>query len=299
MFVPVLTATLTTLVGVHSAGADRRTDGRRRVDAADRDGVRARCVAGRVFSRVARASARQLREDGEARRSHGARWKPAERARDRLEARFVHFRDVHFMGLVRRALDYPGATLCAAVGGIVCALSLVISQHVGINFVTGFDIESLDSRRRVQRVGNRCRQGRVHRRTRAHARRDERRDRFGESARLGDEAQRRDVQRRAPDRHAIRIDRRASTNTRRIARCARRRSRTQWREQIEGAAVRRAVRARRRRRRECRPARCHARVARRDARIGEGRRRSSWPRCCVRSKACRTSATTCRTARSN
>jgi len=74
-----------------------------------------------------------------------ARWKPAERARDWLETHFLHFRDVYFMGLVRRALDYPGATLCAAVGGIVCALSLVVSQHVGINFVTGFDIESLEA----------------------------------------------------------------------------------------------------------------------------------------------------------
>ncbi len=74
-----------------------------------------------------------------------ARWQPGERARAWLETRFMRFRDVYFMGLVRRALDYPGATLCAAVGAIACALSLVASQHVGINFVTGFDIESLEA----------------------------------------------------------------------------------------------------------------------------------------------------------
>lgn len=74
-----------------------------------------------------------------------ARPKRAEQARRWLETKFLHFRDVYFMGLVRRALDYPGATLCAGVGGILCALSLVISQHVGINFVTGFDIESIEA----------------------------------------------------------------------------------------------------------------------------------------------------------
>jgi multidrug efflux pump subunit AcrB len=67
------------------------------------------------------------------------------RLRDWLERGFVDFRDRRFMKLVRRALDYPGATLCAAVGGIVCAFSLVLSQHVGINFITGFDIEALSA----------------------------------------------------------------------------------------------------------------------------------------------------------
>ena len=49
------------------------------------------------------------------------------------------------MPLVRRAIDNPGATLAAAVGAMVCAVSLVASQHVGVNFVTGFDFESLEA----------------------------------------------------------------------------------------------------------------------------------------------------------
>ncbi|MEZ5559447.1 MAG: efflux RND transporter permease subunit [Pseudomonadales bacterium] len=65
--------------------------------------------------------------------------------RARFDARFFGFRDRYFMPLVRRALDYPGATLSAALGGIVIAWSLIASQHVGIAFVTGFDIESLEA----------------------------------------------------------------------------------------------------------------------------------------------------------
>ena len=98
-----------------------------------------------------------------------ARWKPAERARDWLETRFLHFRDVYFMGLVRRALDNPGATLCAAVGGIVCALSLVDFAACRHQFRHRFRHRVARSRHRVQRRGNRRRQGRVHRRTRTHA----------------------------------------------------------------------------------------------------------------------------------
>lgn len=65
--------------------------------------------------------------------------------RGRFEARFLHFRDQRFMPWVRRALAYPGATVCAALGGVLCAGALVASQHVGFNLVTGFDIESLEA----------------------------------------------------------------------------------------------------------------------------------------------------------
>src|SRR5690606_37866419 len=60
----------------------------------------------------------------------------------RFEEAFERFRDRRAMPLVRRALAYPGATLCGAVGGLLIAASLVASQHVGVNMVLGFDIES-------------------------------------------------------------------------------------------------------------------------------------------------------------
>jgi multidrug efflux pump subunit AcrB len=63
--------------------------------------------------------------------------------RERFDAAFRRLRDRRFQPLLERALTYPGATLCAAVGAMVCALSLILSQHVGVNFVTGFDIEAV------------------------------------------------------------------------------------------------------------------------------------------------------------
>ncbi|HEX7038030.1 MAG TPA: efflux RND transporter permease subunit [Pseudomonadales bacterium] len=63
----------------------------------------------------------------------------------RFEEAFERFRDRRVMPLVRRALAYPGATVCAAVGGLMIAFALVASQHVGVNMVLGFDIESLEA----------------------------------------------------------------------------------------------------------------------------------------------------------
>jgi len=65
--------------------------------------------------------------------------------RERFDNAFRRFRDQRFEPLVRRTLDYPGATLCAAIGAAVCAVSLIASQHVGVNFVTGFDIEAVSA----------------------------------------------------------------------------------------------------------------------------------------------------------
>ncbi len=65
--------------------------------------------------------------------------------RARFDQAFFNFRDQRFMPLVTRALDYPGATVCAAVGGFILALSLMMSGHVGFAFVTGFDFESLEA----------------------------------------------------------------------------------------------------------------------------------------------------------
>lgn len=65
--------------------------------------------------------------------------------RQRFDAAFTRLRRERFEPLVRRALDYPGATVCAALGAMICAFSLVASQHVGIAFVMGFDLQSLSA----------------------------------------------------------------------------------------------------------------------------------------------------------
>jgi multidrug efflux pump subunit AcrB len=65
------------------------------------------------------------------------------RLRQRFDDAFRRFRDARFAPLLRLTLAYPGATLMAAIGSVVCAVSLVASQHVGVNFVTGFDVESV------------------------------------------------------------------------------------------------------------------------------------------------------------
>ncbi len=63
--------------------------------------------------------------------------------RARFDARFMRFRDETFQPLLTRALEHPGATVTAALASMVVAVSLVASQHLGVNLVTGFDFESL------------------------------------------------------------------------------------------------------------------------------------------------------------
>ncbi len=72
---------------------------------------------------------------------------PAEKPawRQRFETGFERFRDQRFLPLVEKALDNPGTTLCAAIAGMIVAFSLVASQHVGFNLVTGFDFESVEA----------------------------------------------------------------------------------------------------------------------------------------------------------
>ena len=65
--------------------------------------------------------------------------------RTRFEQGFARFRDERFAPLVDAALHNPGTTLVAAIGAVVVAASLVASQHVGFNLVTGFDFESLEA----------------------------------------------------------------------------------------------------------------------------------------------------------
>ncbi len=63
--------------------------------------------------------------------------------RQRFDGAMLRFREQRFMPLVRRALTCPGATVCAALGGMMIVISLIASQHVGVALVTGFDIESV------------------------------------------------------------------------------------------------------------------------------------------------------------
>lgn len=65
--------------------------------------------------------------------------------RDRFDAAFIRVRDTRFMPVVRKALDHPGTTLLTACSAMLIAITLVAAQHVGINFVTGFDFESLEA----------------------------------------------------------------------------------------------------------------------------------------------------------
>ncbi|MCZ6888591.1 MAG: efflux RND transporter permease subunit [Gammaproteobacteria bacterium] len=65
--------------------------------------------------------------------------------RARFDAGFERFRDTRFKPLVERALDYPGATVCAAIGGVACAFALISAQHVGVNLATGWDLESVEA----------------------------------------------------------------------------------------------------------------------------------------------------------
>ncbi len=63
----------------------------------------------------------------------------------RFDAAFARFLDVRFMPFARAALDKPGATLSTAIGAMICGVSLIASQHVGVHFVTGFDFESIQA----------------------------------------------------------------------------------------------------------------------------------------------------------
>ncbi len=81
---------------------------------------------------------------GHLRRSLSHIKKPSEDSfRARFDRAFLSFRDRKFLPLADKVLKYPGATVSAAVGGILIAFSLVASQHVGFAMNIGFDLESL------------------------------------------------------------------------------------------------------------------------------------------------------------
>jgi multidrug efflux pump subunit AcrB len=65
--------------------------------------------------------------------------------RARFDAAFTRFRDERFMPVVHAALRAPAITLCAALGGVMLAVALIAGNHVRLNMVTGFSIESLEA----------------------------------------------------------------------------------------------------------------------------------------------------------
>ncbi|MCZ6870272.1 MAG: efflux RND transporter permease subunit [Gammaproteobacteria bacterium] len=67
------------------------------------------------------------------------------RFRQRFDAAFRRLREERFRPLLRRALDYPGATFCTALIAVLLASALVISGRVNVNFITGFSLESLEA----------------------------------------------------------------------------------------------------------------------------------------------------------
>ena len=67
------------------------------------------------------------------------------RFRQWFDTRFSAFRERYYRPVLRMALDNPGATLFTALGFVVLSLSLVISGRLGVNFVTGMSLETLEA----------------------------------------------------------------------------------------------------------------------------------------------------------
>ena len=67
------------------------------------------------------------------------------RFRARFDAGFEVFREQWFRPLLQRALARPGVTLCCAIAAMAMAFSLIASQRVGLNMVTGMQFESLQA----------------------------------------------------------------------------------------------------------------------------------------------------------
>jgi len=67
------------------------------------------------------------------------------RFRTWFDARFLHIKQNYYRPVLEKALAYPGATLCTALSCVVLAFSLAASGRVGVNFVTGIDLETLEA----------------------------------------------------------------------------------------------------------------------------------------------------------
>ncbi len=67
------------------------------------------------------------------------------RFREWFDGKFFAFRERIYRPVLRTALANPGATLFTAVGCVVLAFSLSASGRVGINFVTGMSLQTIEA----------------------------------------------------------------------------------------------------------------------------------------------------------
>ena len=65
--------------------------------------------------------------------------------RQSFDASFASFRENYYLPLLKRSLNNPGTTVCIAFGCVIVAFSLAVSGRVGVNFITGMDIETLEA----------------------------------------------------------------------------------------------------------------------------------------------------------
>ncbi len=65
--------------------------------------------------------------------------------RQSFGAGFKRIKHTYYEPLLKLALDNPGTTICTALGCVIVAFSLAASGRVGVNFVTGMDLETLEA----------------------------------------------------------------------------------------------------------------------------------------------------------
>lgn len=67
------------------------------------------------------------------------------RFREWFDSRFFAFRERYYRPVLKTALANPGATLFTAIGCVVLAFSLAASGRVGVNFVTGMSLQTIEA----------------------------------------------------------------------------------------------------------------------------------------------------------
>ena len=67
------------------------------------------------------------------------------RFRQWFDGRFIQCREQWYRPLLDKSIANPGVTLAAALACVVIATSLAVSGRVGVNFVTGIDMETLEA----------------------------------------------------------------------------------------------------------------------------------------------------------
>lgn len=67
------------------------------------------------------------------------------RFRTWFDERFFRLRENYYRPFLEKAIANPGVTVCSAFACVIVASSLAVSGRVGVNFVTGIDIETLEA----------------------------------------------------------------------------------------------------------------------------------------------------------